>query len=103
MRRWLLGTIVLFSLVGCVPSEEEIQAEFDAFTASRKSCEQAEDCTVVTPGCPLGCYAVVAKEHAAAVEKKAHELIEDYERGGQTCDYSCTALPEPRCNDGECE
>ncbi len=103
MHRWMIGTIVICSLVGCVPSEEEIQEEFDAFTASRRGCEQDTDCTVVSPGCPLGCYEVVAKEHAAAVEKKAHELIADYERRGQTCDYSCTEPPEPRCNDGQCE
>ncbi len=103
MRQILFGVMAACGLLGCAPSEEEVQDEFAAFIASRRGCEQDTDCAVVYPGCPLGCYVAVAEEHVEAVEKKARELVEDYERAGRSCDYDCMEPPEPVCRAGGCE
>ncbi len=72
-------TIVIFSLSGCAADEAEIQAEFDSYVAARQSCEVDSDCGLVYPGCPLGCYVVVATDHAGVNKisnKPRIELIE---------------------------
>lgn len=98
-----LITIGILSLLGCAADEDEIQAEFDSYVAARQSCEDDGDCALVYPGCPLGCYVVVATVHVNDVKHKAEELIDDYERGGSTCDYSCLEPPIPICPAGRCE
>ena len=78
-------------MVGCAPSEEEVRAEFEKFVSSRRACALDADCVLAAAGCPLGCTAAVNREHQAAVEAKARELIEDYESGGAACDYECVS------------
>lgn len=88
--------------VGCAPSEEEIQSEFDAFVAERNRCEDASDCALATPGCPLSCFVYVHRAKVEEVEAKAKALIEDYERLGATCEYDCIEPPGTVCEQQRC-
>jgi hypothetical protein len=89
-------------LAACAPSEKEVKAEFAAFVSSHNRCEAATDCALVGLECPLGCLIAVRSEHARAVRDKAHELVDDYERGGQSCEYDCVQAPPVECRTGRC-
>lgn len=93
-----------FALVlsGCAPSAEDVKQEFDAYVANANQCEETAECTLATAGCPLGCVAAVRVEAKADVERKARELIEDYESGGTVCEYECVAVSGAECRDGRC-
>jgi len=82
--------------------EDEIQEEFDAYVAERNSCAVTDDCVIAIADCPLGCAVAVNRVHQADVESKAHELVADYDRGGQTCEYRC-APTVAVCTEGRCE
>ena len=89
--------------VACVASEEEVQREFDQLVAASNSCERDTDCAVVSPGCPLGCQVAINAEHKQVVERRARELIDDYERGGRACDYECVAQGRVACVAARCD
>lgn len=88
-------------LVGCA-SEEAIQEDWDAFVAEHQSCEVAEDCVVIYPGCPLGCFVAVSADAEQEAIDEAEKLISRYERGGRVCMYDCLAAGEPTCDAGVC-
>jgi hypothetical protein len=94
--------IATFLLSACAPSDEEVQAEFEAEVASSRACQTETDCTVISPGCPLGCWVVINASARTRLEQKARELIEDYESGGARCDYECTEAPALACLAGLC-
>lgn len=98
-RTW--GVLVLL-LAACAPSEKEVKAEFEAFVSARNRCEAAADCVLVDTDCPLGCFIAVHSQHARAVRDKARELVDDYERGGEACDYGCAQAPPIECRTGRC-
>jgi hypothetical protein len=98
--RSLLGGLLLAS--ACGASEEDVQREFDAYVAAANRCEQASECVLATAGCPLGCSVAVHADAKADVERKARELIEDYESGGTMCAYGCAAVSSIECTDGRC-
>ena len=79
-----------------------MQQEFDAYVAKANQCEETAQCTLATAGCPLGCVVAVRVEAKADVERKARELIEDYESGGAMCAYDCAAVSGAECRDGRC-
>ena len=49
----------------------------------------ASDCGIARVDCPLGCFVAVRADRVTSVERKARELIEDYESGGRSCAYDC--------------
>ena len=55
----------LFPLAACGIDAENANQQFEVFLQEHQACDAPEDCAVITPGCPLGCYAVVAAEYAA--------------------------------------
>jgi hypothetical protein len=63
-----LGAAVL---AACAPSEEEIQREFDDVVAGANACETADECVLVYPDCPLGCFVAVNAANADEVDAKA--------------------------------
>ena len=84
-------------LLGCGggPSAGEVEQALE----EANYCAAPEDCAVLYPGCPLGCYAVVNEAEAQAVQS----LIDDYfDTHGHTCDYDCIAIGDPRCENGRC-
>jgi hypothetical protein len=94
---WLIPGCVLFA-----PSEEDVKAEFDDYVASANSCSTADDCAYASAGCPLGCVVAVRKDRVADVERKARELIDDYESGGRACEYECVQPLGVTCRAGRC-
>lgn len=92
---------LLFAAACGAPSEEEVKEEFEAFVAARNQCTADDDCVLAAANCPLGCYAAVNRQHQAEVEKKARELVEEYQSGGRSCAYGCVGAV-PACQDGRC-
>ena len=101
MLRTLLGLATL-AAIGCSPSQEEIQREFDDYVADANGCVQDDDCAIAAAECPLGCWVAVRADRVDDVERKARELVDDYESGGSGCAYECTEAPTPRCVDAVC-
>jgi hypothetical protein len=100
----MLGLVGLAAALGagCAPSEEETQREFDAYVEGANACSEASECGLASPDCPLGCYVAVRVDRIASVERKARELIDDYESGGQSCEYDCAPPPVVDCVGGRC-
>jgi hypothetical protein len=98
----LVLAIVSWLGTSCSPSEEAIQARFEAFVNTANQCTEASECTIVTPGCPLGCFVSVRADRRAEVEAKAHALVTEYQRWGAHCDYDCAAAGVPTCSDHRC-
>jgi hypothetical protein len=82
-------------------TKSDVQKQFDAFVAERNACTSTADCTLVSPGCPLGCGTGVRSEHAEAVNAKAAALIAEAERDGGACAYRCAAL-HVECVEARC-
>lgn len=82
-------------------TKSEVQKQFEAFVAERNACTSAADCTLVSPGCPLGCGTGVRSEHAEAVSAKAAALIAEAERDRGACAYRCAAL-HVECVEARC-
>lgn len=97
-----LGLLALLSLSACVPSEADIQEEWDQFVDQNNSCETVADCVMVSPGCPLGCGTAVSADAETAARELGETLISRYERGGQECMYDCMAL-ELACESQTCQ
>lgn len=88
--------------VGCAPSEAEIKREFADFVDAHQACSQDQDCTLIQPGCPLGCSVPLSIDAAADGERLARDLIEDYESGGRACAYGCRAVCGAACEAARC-
>lgn len=82
-------------------TKSDVQKQFEAFVAERNACSSTTDCTLVSPGCPLGCGTGVRSEHAEAVSAKAAALIAEAERDRGACAYRCAAL-HVECVDARC-
>lgn len=89
--------------LGCIRSADDIQQEFDEVVAESNACTTADECVIVSPGCPLGCFVAVNASSEAGVEAKAKELIDSFEAGGRSCDYECLAPGPVECVEGRCE
>jgi hypothetical protein len=99
-----LFPLVALLLAACVaPTEEDIQRSFRKVVNESNACTRSGDCTLVSPGCPLGCYAAVNVESAGTVNQRARDLIEDHESQGRACDYGCPAQAHAECRAGRCE
>src|SRR5215207_2047089 len=95
----LKGALLLVALAAaaCGRSQEDIEAEWDETVAGANACQSAADCVLVSPGCPLGCFAAVNSSKKAEVEAKAADLVDEYESGGMACAYSCIAPGPLEC------
>ncbi|MGK3989347.1 hypothetical protein WME99_40245 [Sorangium sp. So ce136] len=99
---------MLIGLVGlggasCAKSEEEVQEEFDVIVAKSNACDDVSQCVYATIGCPLGCWVAVNSAKRAYVEEEARALIEDFERGGRSCQYECAMQGPLECAEGRCQ
>lgn len=99
---WLVIAVSLLA-VGCSRSDTEIKAEFDAFVATHNECavDVADECVLASADCPLGCSAAVNVKHKAVVEKKAAELVDEYETWGRKCENDCIG-GKAMCVEGRC-
>jgi hypothetical protein len=92
-------------ITGCVlfaPSEEDVQSEFNDYVAGANSCSTDDQCAYASAGCPLGCQVAVRTDRVGDVERKARELIDDYESGGRACEYECVEPLGVTCRAGRC-
>ena len=101
MRALWLASLALAAL-SCAPSEEDIKHDFNEFVSKHQACTQDSECTLIHPGCPLGCVTPIATNAATAGEHLAKELIDDYESLGRSCEYDCLALCGAACDAGRC-
>lgn len=97
-----VGLVAWLGGVGCAPSEEEIEREFDAYVEGANACSVASECGIAAADCPLGCFVAVRIDRVASVERKARELVEDYESGGRGCRYDCVQPGALECVSGRC-
>ena len=95
----LLAAAVLF---GSACSMEQIDREWDSWVGEHDQCEVIEDCVLVYPGCPLGCYAAINGEHEAEANRLADDLINRWSMGTRACAYDCISA-EAECVDDRCE
>ena len=98
--RWF--AVMMLMMAACAPSEAAIQALFEERVAESQACETDEQCTVISPGCPLGCWVAVNTTEADALAAYAQELISDYESGGMSCAYGCISAGEVACVEQIC-
>jgi hypothetical protein len=98
---WPLGVIAAL-VASCSPSEAEIQEQFDAVLQRANRCQSPDQCVLIDLECPLGCRAAVQADRASSVRKQARELVDDYERGGTSCAYDCSAPGSASCEQGRC-
>ncbi|HEY0715696.1 MAG TPA: hypothetical protein VGF45_23640 [Polyangia bacterium] len=112
MRRRPGWFVIVAGLLGLVagsacglffPSEEEVREEFQDFVAKSNMCRDSSECVIASAGCPLGCFAVVHRDHKQAVEDKARALIRSYERAGRACAYDCPPVGVPACINNRCQ
>jgi len=98
----LAALAAVLGVLGCAPSEEEIKSEFEAYVNGANACSEASECAAASADCPLGCQVAVRRDRVASVERKARELIEDFESGGQSCAYDCAPEKPLECVGGRC-
>ena len=84
-------------------SASEVKREYAAVVERSNQCTETPDCVVVSGECPLPCYAAVNRAAAADVRLRGRELIDEYESGGQSCDYECVQPPLVECVSSRCE
>lgn len=97
----LVGAGLALALCGC-RSMEAIQADFDAYVETVNACGDDAECTVIYPGCPLGCFTAVRVDRREEAEAYARNLVASYELGGPSCEYDCLAHDPARCDEGHC-
>jgi hypothetical protein len=95
--------LLMVSAGGCQGrSEESLRNEFTTYVSGANQCVRTSDCTIVSPGCPLGCEVAVRVDREAAVMAKAQALIQEYQSGGMGCSYSCGGPAQPVCEQNRC-
>lgn len=86
------------TLAACVP-EDEAQRRWDAAMEEYGACDAGDTCTLVYPGCPLGCWAVVNETVSDAATRRADRL----RSLTAECLYDCAEGPvNLRCEAGRC-
>lgn len=104
----LLLLVIAVGLIGCGSgvldkgAVQEAKEEFQIEIELSNDCTDTSECTVVHPGCPLGCGEAVNVNYEDSVEAKAQEIIDSMDTGGVSCDYSCLQ-PVAHCIDRKCE
>jgi len=103
LRMWLFITLIGL-ISGCGRSNEEIRTEWKELVKTANYCEVDSECTYVTPGCPLGCFALTNSAEKAKLEAKAIELRNElHQDTSLSCNYSCVLPEDIGCQDGLCQ
>lgn len=102
MRALLALCFVTLAALGCAPSEEDVKHDWQEFLDKHQACSQNSDCTLIHPGCPLGCIAAIRADKATEGERVAADLIDDYESAGRSCEYDCIAVCGAACEAERC-
>jgi len=97
-----LSILLFLAATACGPSSEQIQSQFQERVDQSQACENVSDCSLIYPGCPLGCYVAVRADLADELSAYAAQLISDYESGGVSCAYGCMEPGELVCLEEVC-
>lgn len=95
-----LFALALSCASGC--SMEQVDARWEDWVQRHNECELPQDCVLVYPGCPLGCYSAVNAEHEEDAYRVADELVRQWSMGTRGCAYDCISA-EVDCVDLRCE
>jgi hypothetical protein len=98
----LVAVSLSLALVACGRSTEEITKEWNDLVAEAAKCEADAECVLVTPGCPLGCSAIVNQSQKTHIEAKAEELRMEASAPGMSCQYSCILPTDFTCENEIC-
>jgi len=90
---------MLLWLAGCV-SLVETQTQWQAYLDVLPACEIDEDCAIIEPGCPLGCYESVPAGFQGEAQSIAEGLADDYRGFLRPCVYECGPRPVAFCDLG---
>ena len=93
---------IFIFILGCGVSDESFEQDWRTFVAENNSCENADQCVAVFPGCPMGCWTAVSKSAEQAAKSEAAELVSSYENGGESCLYDCDVAPALVCESEKC-
>jgi hypothetical protein len=103
----LLGAGAFAACSPTAPDQAEIVEKFDEVVRVAAVCDPGEvsPCVLVYPGCPLGQFAAVHRDQAAAVDEAARALLRQYAIEDQVCAYEATGVtaPDVECREGECK
>lgn len=85
----------------CAEKQVRLRSEFAEAMVEYGRCEGPQDCQVVQPGCPFGCFVAAASKHADDVSRLADEIRVRNEPGC-VCKYRCVEAPPVSCLEGRC-
>ena len=81
---------------------EALREEFEAYVETVNSCAADSECTVIFPGCPLGCFVAVPEARRKEIEAKAQKMLTEFNGDGTVCVYSCAANSPVACTERRC-
>jgi hypothetical protein len=81
---------------------QAVQREFEAYVATVNTCTADSECTVIFPGCPLGCFVAVPEARREQIEAKARAMVAAFAQGGSACVYNCAANGPATCTAQRC-
>ena len=81
---------------------EAIRKEFEAYVETVNTCAADSECTVIFPGCPLGCFVAVPEARRKEIEAKAQSMLTEFNGGGTACVYNCAANSPAACTERRC-
>lgn len=79
----------------------QIERQFNAYLAERKTCAEDSECTVVQTNCPFGCGVAVAKLYATAVATEHDRLLAEFNKRSE-CKYKCNPVVSASCERHRC-
>jgi hypothetical protein len=81
---------------------EALRKEFEGYVETVNSCVSDSECTVIFPGCPLGCFVAVPEARRTEIEAKAQSMLTAFGGGRTVCGYNCAASSPASCTDRRC-
>jgi hypothetical protein len=98
--RPLFAVALLVLLAAC--SMDAVEQDWDEWVANHNACDTVDDCVLVYPGCPLGCFDAVHVDDEDEAYRIADDLIARWSMGTNSCVYDCIGATAA-CNGGVCE
>ena len=97
----LFSAVLILSCTSGISEEEAVQ-QFEQALIGKQFCQTDENCTIISPGCPLGCNVSVNTIYSTELQMIGADLVEQFNSGGKGCDYGCV-VAYPVCVIDRCE
>jgi hypothetical protein len=81
---------------------EALRKQFEDYVETVNACVSDNECTVIFPDCPLGCFVAVPEARRAEIEAKAQSMLTAFGGGRTVCAYNCAASGPATCTDRRC-